>query len=57
MEHYGLDLLDTGQPLHLEPPSVEEAFETVQTTRIGISRAKGFQRRFYIKGNPHVSRK
>ena len=56
-EQYGLDLLDVGSRLRLERPQTAEAFEIVQTRRIGISRAKDLERRFYIKGNPHVSRK
>jgi DNA-3-methyladenine glycosylase len=56
-EQYGLDLLDPGSPLRLERPPGESAFEVVTTTRIGISRAKELRLRFYIKGNPHVSRK
>lgn len=56
MEQYGVDLLDEGSPLRLEQGRREE-FEIVATTRIGISRAKDLQRRFYIRENPHVSRR
>lgn len=57
MEQYGIDLLDTGSPLRLEAPEAEQAFTVVHTSRIGVSRAKELRRRFYIEGNPYLSRK
>lgn len=56
MVQYSLNLLDTTSPLRLEQLQTREAFEIVQTKRVGISRAKELERRFYIKGNPHVSK-
>lgn len=32
-------------------------FEIVKTKRVGISKAKDFEYRFYIKGNPYISKK
>lgn len=57
MEQYGIDLLDRGSALRLEAPEAEQAFPVVQASRIGISRAKELERRFYIEGNPYISRK
>lgn len=56
-EQYGLDLLDDESPLRLERPRGGGEFEIVRAQRIGVSRAKELERRFYIKGNPHVSRR
>lgn len=55
-DQYGVDLLDAGSPLRLERMRRED-FEIVTTPRIGISRAKDVPRRFYIRGNAHVSRR
>jgi len=43
-----------GDHLHLEPGI--EVRKVVQTTRVGISKAVDQPWRFYIAGNPHVSR-
>jgi DNA-3-methyladenine glycosylase len=42
-------------PLVLVPQPVVPVSQIVTTTRIGISRAKDVQWRFYIKDNPYVS--
>ncbi len=54
----GLDLC--GEKLYILKDKSEEAFEMVSSTRINIDyaeEAKDFQWRFYIKGNPYVSKK
>jgi DNA-3-methyladenine glycosylase len=43
-------------PLRLIVPDEPLAQKTVQTTRIGINHAKDVPWRFYIRGNPYVSR-
>lgn len=43
-------------PLRLETGQVYETKDIVCTTRIGISRAQDELRRYYLKGNPYVSR-
>lgn len=50
----GHDLHRAPLRLELEPPVVQT--EIVQTTRIGISRGQDVPWRFYIRGNPYVSR-
>lgn len=50
----GHDLHD--EPLRLLPPAAPHKEEVVQTTRIGISRGQDVPWRFYLKGNPYVSR-
>ncbi|HVV67403.1 MAG TPA: DNA-3-methyladenine glycosylase [Candidatus Saccharimonadales bacterium] len=50
----GHDLRKNPLRLLLEAPMPQE--QIVQTTRIGISRAKDVPWRFYIRGNPYVSR-
>jgi DNA-3-methyladenine glycosylase len=50
-EHNGLAL---GTSLKLIPGIVPR--KIITTTRVGISRAAGLPRRFYIADNPHVSR-
>ena len=57
----GSDLLDPGQPIHLEAPAVgEPAFEIRTSPRIGIDFAGppwvAEPWRFTIAGNPSVSR-
>ena len=54
--HNGEDLC--GNRIYLESGE-EEGFEIVETTRIGIDyaeEAKDWPCRFYIKGNPQVSK-
>lgn len=43
-------------PLRLELGNHYKDSEIIQTTRIGISQAKDELRRYYLKGNPYVSR-
>lgn len=57
-EQNGCDLTDPSSELKIcEPSEVIGVFETVRTTRIGIRLAQDKPWRFYVKGNPHVSRK
>lgn len=51
---YGHDL--TKPPLQIFEPESRD-FEIVETTRIGINQAIDEIARFYIKSNPHVSKK
>jgi DNA-3-methyladenine glycosylase len=44
------------EPLELLVQPALEARTVIQTTRIGISKAKELPRRFYIKDNPYISR-
>jgi len=55
--HNGLDLTDTR--LYLESPAKPEPFAIVRRPRVGVDYAGAWARRllrFYIKGNPFVSR-
>ena len=57
-EQNGCDLTDPASDLKIcEPSEAGKVFETVRTTRIGIRLAQDKLWRFYVKGNPHVSRK
>lgn len=50
----GHDLRRTPLQLQAQPPLEQDAI--VQTTRIGISKARDSLHRFYAKGNPYVSK-
>jgi DNA-3-methyladenine glycosylase len=50
----GHDLMKSPLKLVLQPP--QKAEDIVQTTRIGITQAKDAPLRFYLKGNPFVSK-
>jgi len=52
-----LDVTDPSSKINIFEPDEEEKFQIVQTTRVGIRLAQEFPWRFYIKGNPHVSKK
>lgn len=54
-EHSGLDL--TSSDIVIMEGTLVSRSKIVTTTRIGISAAKNDLRRFYIKGNPWVSKK
>lgn len=54
-ENNGTDLVT--ENIYLTESLDSAAPELIQTTRIGISKAKDFPWRFYIKDNPYVSRK
>jgi DNA-3-methyladenine glycosylase len=53
-EWNGHDLRQAPLRLEIRPPAAQT--DIVQTTRIGISRAKDVPWRFYLKGNPYVSK-
>jgi DNA-3-methyladenine glycosylase len=56
LAHNGLDITRPGSELYVLPQAVP-AFETVETTRIGISQGIDLPWRYYIRGNASVSRK
>jgi DNA-3-methyladenine glycosylase len=57
----GIDLVMNGHDLH-DPPmklvagSLQSGEKVAMSKRIGISKARDIHRRFYIEGNPYVSR-
>lgn len=54
--HNGLDITASGSELYVLPREAPP-FETVETTRIGISQGIDFPWRYYLRGNAYVSRK
>ncbi len=56
LAHNGLDITHPGSELSVLPQEVPK-FETVATTRIGISQGIDLPWRYYIRGNAYVSRK
>ena len=54
-EHHGLDLTDARSELVIVEGKVEH-FEVASSHRIGVSRDLKRELRFYIRGNPFVSR-
>lgn len=57
----GIDLTMNGHDLHTAPMrlitgSLRKEERVVMSKRIGISKARDIHRRFYIEGNPYVSR-
>jgi DNA-3-methyladenine glycosylase len=54
LDHYGVDL--TRGPITLHKYRDPEQFEIATSPRIGISQAADLPLRFFIKGNPFVSR-
>ena len=54
LRHNGSDL--TRGPLVIEPPDAPREFSLARGPRVGITRATDLPLRFWIRGNPHVSR-
>jgi DNA-3-methyladenine glycosylase len=57
----GVSLRDNGAdllagPLTIEPPDRPRDFRIVRGPRVGITRARALSLRFWIAGDPHVSR-
>ncbi len=56
LDHNGLDITTPGSELCVLPRTAAP-FETVETTRIGISQGVDLPWRYYVRGNSYVSRK
>jgi DNA-3-methyladenine glycosylase len=56
LAHNGLDVTDPAGELAVLPADAAP-FEIVSATRIGITRGAGLPWRYYIRGNPYVSRR
>ncbi|HJN58269.1 MAG TPA: DNA-3-methyladenine glycosylase [Nitrososphaerales archaeon] len=56
-EDNNIDVTDFSSNISIHTPVEEKSFQIVQTTRIGIRLAQEFPWRFYIKENPHVSKR
>ena len=56
MRHYGVDLCD-GEGLHLEAGRIADTHEVVTGPRIGVGAAKTAPLRYYVAGEPFVSRR
>ena len=54
LEHYGADL--TRGPLTIHSPTSDEKFAIATSPRIGINKSADLPLRFFIPGNPFVSR-
>jgi len=52
-----IDVTDSSSNISIHTPIEEKSFQIIQTTRIGIRLAQELPWRFYIKGNPHVSKR
>jgi DNA-3-methyladenine glycosylase len=52
----GADMTVPAAPLYVAPRDLETP-SIVRATRVGITRARDRLQRFYIEGNPHVSRR
>jgi DNA-3-methyladenine glycosylase len=52
--HNGADL--TNGPLVIAPPDAPRELAIASGPRIGITRATSLRLRFWVRGNPHVSR-
>ena len=56
-EDNNIDVTDSSSNISIHTPAEEKSVQIVQTTRIGIRLAQEFPWRFYIKENPHVSKR
>lgn len=57
MDDYGVVLTSEDSALRLERPAQQQEFSVVEATRIGVSKAAALPHRFYVEGNPHVSKR